>query len=94
MITDGKPTCMKVGIKYYKNSFGLDPKIMNKTFNLAAQCRRNHIPITTFMIAQDPYLRQFIEKFSEACSGNAIYTGLKGLGDKIFKGYEQNKNKD
>ena len=52
MITDGIPTCMKVGIKYYKNSFGLDPKIMNKTFNLAAQCRRNQIPITTFMIAQ------------------------------------------
>ena len=27
MITDGKPTCLKVGKKYYKNSFGLDRKI-------------------------------------------------------------------
>ena len=33
MITDGKPTCLKEGIKYYKNSFGLDPKILNKTLN-------------------------------------------------------------
>jgi Ca-activated chloride channel family protein len=24
MITDGKPTCLKVGKRYYKNSFGLD----------------------------------------------------------------------
>jgi len=26
MITDGKPSCLKEGIKYYKNSFGLDKK--------------------------------------------------------------------
>src|SRR5690606_15272535 len=56
MITDGKPTCLKQGIKYYKNSFGLDSKILNRTLNLAAQCRRINIPITTFMIASDPYL--------------------------------------
>ena len=24
MITDGKPTCLKIGKRYYKNSFGLD----------------------------------------------------------------------
>jgi len=40
MITDGKPTCLKVGIKYYKNSFGLDKKILNRTLALAAQCRK------------------------------------------------------
>jgi uncharacterized protein with von Willebrand factor type A (vWA) domain len=34
MITDGKPTCIKQGIKYYKNAFGLDPKILNQTLNL------------------------------------------------------------
>ena len=31
MITDGKPTCMKQGLKYYKNSFGLEQKILKKT---------------------------------------------------------------
>ena len=40
MITDGKPTCMKVGINYYKNAFGLDPKNSNKTYNLAAVCKK------------------------------------------------------
>ena len=29
MITDGKPTCLKEGNKYYQNSFGLDRKVVN-----------------------------------------------------------------
>src|SRR5258708_31849671 len=33
MITDGKPTCIKQGIKYYKNSFGVDSKILTQTLN-------------------------------------------------------------
>jgi uncharacterized protein with von Willebrand factor type A (vWA) domain len=93
MITDGKPTCLKEGIHYYKNSFGLDRKIMNKCFNLAAQCRRVHIPIATFMIAKDPYLQQFVEEFTEINKGKAFYTSLNGLGEFIFADYERNKKK-
>src|SRR5882724_12778985 len=63
MITDGKPTCFKEGTKYYKNSIGLDRKVVNKTLNMAAQCKRLKIPITTFMIAKDPYLQQFVRDF-------------------------------
>ena len=94
MITDGKPTCMKVGIKYYKNSFGLDPKIINKTLNLATQCRKLQIPITTFMIASDPYLKQFVRDFTEANNGNAYYSGLQGLGHLIFEDYKKNRRKN
>ena len=93
MITDGKPTCMKVGIKYYKNSFGLDRKIVNKTLNEAQACRRAKIAITTFMIAQDPYLQKFVNAFTEANQGKAFYTGLKGLGEMIFEDYETNRKK-
>ncbi|MDH5608582.1 MAG: hypothetical protein OEY56_03810 [Cyclobacteriaceae bacterium] len=94
MITDGKPTCMKVGIKYYKNSFGLDPKILSKTLNLAAQCRRIGIPITTFMIASDPYLQQFVREFTQVNNGNAYYSSLKGLGNLIFEDYKRNRRKN
>ena len=94
MITDGKPTCMKQGIKYYKNSFGLDPKILNKTLNLAAQCRRIHIPITTFMIASDPYLKQFVREFTQVNNGNAYYSSLKGLGHLVFEDYKRNRRKN
>jgi len=51
MITDGKPTCLKIGKRYYKNSFGLDRKVTTRCMNLAAQCKKLKIPITTFMIA-------------------------------------------
>ncbi len=54
MITDGKPTCLKIGKRYYKNSFGLDRKVVNRCLSLAASCKKLKIPITTFMIATDP----------------------------------------
>lgn len=94
MITDGKPTCMKVGIKYYKNSFGLDPKIVNKTLNLAASCRKLNIPITTFMIASDPYLKQFVKEFTAANNGNAYYSDLQGLGHIVFEDFKKNRRKN
>lgn len=93
MITDGKPSCLKEGISYYKNSFGLDRKIVNKCHNEAAACRRLGIPITTFMIAQDPYLQQFVDEFTETNNGRAFYTGLQGLGEIVFTDYGKNKRK-
>ena len=93
MITDGKPTCIKKGKKYYKNSFGLDRKIINRTLNLATRCRKLDIPITTFMIARDPYLVNFVEQFTKANNGKAFYSGLSGLGEFIFKDYKNNKRK-
>jgi Ca-activated chloride channel homolog len=93
MITDGKPTCLKEGLRYYKNSFGLDPKILNKTLNLAVQCKRLHIPITTFMIASDPYLQEFVREFTQANNGNAYYSGLQGLGNLVFEDYKKNRRK-
>ena len=44
MITDGKPTCLKIGNRYYKNSFGLDRKVTNRCLNLAAQCKNLRYP--------------------------------------------------
>ncbi len=93
MITDGKPTCMKVGLKYYKNSFGIDSKILNKTLNLGAQLRRMHIPVTTFMIASDPYLKQFVQEFTQVNNGSAYYSSLQGLGNLIFEDYKRNRRK-
>ena len=93
MITDGKPTCLKVGIKYYKNSFGLDKKIINKTLDQAARCRKLGIPITTFMIAQDPYLQQFVRDFTIINQGRAYYSSLNGLGEYLFEDFVKNRRK-
>jgi Ca-activated chloride channel family protein len=93
MITDGKPTCLKIGGKYYKNSFGLDRKVVNRCINLAAQCKKLKIPITTFMIASDPYLQSFVQEFTEMNSGKAFFASLDNLGSFIFKDFESGKRK-
>jgi len=93
MITDGKPTCIKKGKKYYKNSFGLDKKIVNRTLNLASRFRKMDIPITTFMIAKDPYLVNFVDHFTKANNGKAFYSSLDGLGEFIFMDYKNGKRK-
>jgi Ca-activated chloride channel homolog len=93
MITDGKPTCLKIGKKYYKNSFGLDRKITARCLNLAAQCKKLKIPITTFMIASDPYLQRFVQEFTETNNGKAFFASLDHLGSFIFRDFESGKRK-
>ena len=94
MITDGKPSCLRMPDgTYYKNSVGLDDFIVEQCYNMASQARKLHIPITTFMIARDPYLMQFVRHFTEANKGKALFTGLKGLGEMIFEDYEQNRKR-
>jgi uncharacterized protein with von Willebrand factor type A (vWA) domain len=95
MITDGKPSCLNMpNGEYYKNSNGLDSFITDKCFNKAKEARRIGIPITTFMITDDPYLQRFVEQFTEANQGKAFYTGLQGLGQMIFEDYEKNKKRN
>jgi Ca-activated chloride channel homolog len=94
MITDGKPTCIKQGIKYYKNAFGLDQKILGATLNLASQLRKLKVPVTTFMIATDPYLKAFVREFTKANNGNAYYSSLEGLGNLVFEDFKRNRTKN
>jgi uncharacterized protein with von Willebrand factor type A (vWA) domain len=94
MITDGKPSCVRMPDgTYYKNSNGLDDFIVDKCYQMAAQARKLHIPITTFMTAQDPYLQTFVDEFTQSNRGKAFYTGLDGLGEMIFHDYENNRKK-
>ncbi|MEZ4807721.1 MAG: VWA domain-containing protein [Flavobacteriales bacterium] len=93
MITDGKPSCIKRDGEYYMNSFGLDDYIVARTLDAAVRARKARIPITTFMIAQDPYLQRFIERFTEANQGRAFYTGLQGLADMVFRDHASGRSK-
>ena len=94
MITDGKPSCIKLSNgDYYKNSAGLDEKILELCYNMARHARKVHIPITTFMIASDSYLQSFVKKFTKINLGKAFYTGLNNLGEMIFEDYEKNRKK-
>ena len=94
MITDGKPSCIKLPTgEFYMNSNGLDEMIVTQCLNKAAQARKLKIPITTFMIAQDPYLRKFVNAFTAQNKGKVFLTVLSGLGQMIFEDYEKNRIK-
>ncbi|MEX0686138.1 MAG: hypothetical protein WD267_05625 [Balneolales bacterium] len=93
MITDGKPSAMYQNGKLYKNSFGLDRKIINRVLDEGVKCRRDKISITTFMIAQDPYLQNFVRELTEANHGRAYFAALDSLGGYIFEDYIRNRKK-
>jgi uncharacterized protein with von Willebrand factor type A (vWA) domain len=94
MITDGKPSAIFENGRLYKNSFGLDPKIVNQTLEEAAACKRQGIVITTFMVTEDPYLVQFVEELSRINSGRAYYSSLDNLGNYIFADYARNRRRN
>ena len=94
MVTDGKPSAIfEDDGRLYKNSFGLDPRIVNKTLDEAVACRRERIVISTFMVAQDPFLVDFIEELTKANKGRAYYTGLGKLGELLLVDYIRNRRR-
>jgi Ca-activated chloride channel homolog len=94
MITDGKPTVVRRrNGEIYRNSFGLDPYIENRTLDEALICRKKNIIITTFMVTSDPYLRAFVERLTELNRGRAYFTPLNRLGGFIFRDFMTNRSK-
>ena len=93
MITDGKPSALTENGHLYTNSFGLDMKIVNRTLEEADRCRRAGIPITTFMLATDPMLVNFIEQLSQINRGRAFYSSPDRLGEYILADYIRNRRK-
>ena len=93
MITDGKPSCHIEYGRMYRNAFGLDRRIVNKVLDEAVICRREGVTITTFMIARDPYLQQFVQDLTHANQGRAYYASLDNLGEFLFEDYVRNRRK-
>ncbi|HWN98337.1 MAG TPA: VWA domain-containing protein [Blastocatellia bacterium] len=94
MITDGKPSAMTLADgRIYKNSMGLDPRILKETFRQVAACRRSGIMINTFMLADDYYLVDFVKKVTEICQGRAYFTTTMTLGQYILLDYLRRRTK-
>ncbi len=95
MVTDGKPSAMfdDAG-RLYKNPYGLDARIINKTLDEAVAARREGISISTFMVARDNYLVNFVEELTRANKGRAFYSGLDNLGQSLFVDYLKNRRKN
>jgi uncharacterized protein with von Willebrand factor type A (vWA) domain len=93
LITDGKPSAIWDHGRLYKNPFGLDLKIVNRTLEEADACRRDGITITTFMIATDSYLVAFVDKLTKINRGRAYYASPYNLAEFLFTDYIRNRKK-
>jgi len=93
MITDGKPSAIREHGRLYKNPFGLDPKIVNKTLEEAAYCRRKGITITTFMLATDHPLLEFVRRLTALNHGRIYETDPNNIGAYVFRDFVRNRRK-
>lgn len=94
LVTDGKPTVIRLGDgRLYRNVGGLDPIIVNRTLDEAVLCRRRRIPITTFMVADDPYLQRFVQQLTERNRGRAYFTSADRLGSYLLVDFMENRKK-
>ncbi|MEZ6037622.1 MAG: hypothetical protein R3F29_09085 [Planctomycetota bacterium] len=94
MITDGKPSALtEPDGTIYKNPMGLDRRVVNKTLEEAGQCRRLGIPITTFMLTQDPSLVRFVEQFTAENHGRAFYSSPDDVSSFVLVDYVRNRRR-
>ena len=90
MITDGKPSMItRNDGTLYKNPFGLDPIVVNRTLDEAIICRKKRIPITTFMIADDPYLKKIRPTAHRVKSRTRLFCLPDEPGRICFLGFPQ-----
>ena len=84
-----KPKSREEANKFYNLRFGLPDSV-----GLLCDLRKIKIPVTTFMIATDPYLKAFVREFTKANNGNAYYSSLQGLGNLVFEDFKKNRTKN
>ncbi len=109
MITDGKPSALFVGDtfefgssadggsvygrKLYKDSFGLDPMIVEATLAEARECRRSGIMLNTFMLTDDHYLVEFVRLLAQTAEGKAYFTSTDNLGRYVMMDFMTGKRR-
>jgi uncharacterized protein with von Willebrand factor type A (vWA) domain len=93
VITDGKPTCVSDKGRLYRNANSLDPRIVQRTLAEGRLCAREGCRISTFMIAQDPELVEFVETFTREVRGRAFHTGLDRLGEVVLRDWSAQRSR-
>jgi uncharacterized protein with von Willebrand factor type A (vWA) domain len=93
MITDGKPSCVFDRGRLYRNSGDLDPRVVELTLAEGRRCLRDGCGISTFMVAQDPVLLEFVDLFTRAVHGQAFHTGLDRLGEFVLRDWAASRSR-
>ncbi len=70
--------------RLYKNPMGLDPFVMDATFNEVQACRKAGIMINTFMLASDYYLVDFVKQMTAMTNGKAYFANPENLSQFVL----------
>jgi uncharacterized protein with von Willebrand factor type A (vWA) domain len=84
MITDGEPTAhiMENGDPFF--DYPPDPLTIEMTLREVQRCTKAGIRINTFMLEDNFYLREFVERMMKMNRGRAFYTTPETLGDYVL----------
>jgi uncharacterized protein with von Willebrand factor type A (vWA) domain len=84
MITDGEPTAhiTEQGDAFF--DYPPDPRTIEMTLREVQRVTRDGIRINTFMLEDNFYLREFVERMMKMNRGRAFYTTPETLGDYVL----------
>jgi uncharacterized protein with von Willebrand factor type A (vWA) domain len=92
MITDGEPTAhFEDGELFFQ--YPPAPETLYQTLCEVKHCTRKGITITVFMLNDDHYLAEFVNKISQINKGRAFFTTPEHLGKYILIDYLSKKRK-
>ena len=90
MITDGEPTAhIEDGYPYF--DYPPSPRTIEMTLREVQRCTRDDIRINTFMLEDNHYLRDFVERMMKMNRGRAFFTTPETLGDYVLVDFLEDK---
>lgn len=91
LITDGRPTAVRLQGQTHFHTWNLHPVILEETLKEAKRCRAQDITLNTFMIADEAPLVQFVKRLTAISQGRAFYTTPERLGSYVIEDYVRRK---
>jgi uncharacterized protein with von Willebrand factor type A (vWA) domain len=83
MITDGEPTAhIENGDAWF--DYPPSPRTIEMTLREVQRCTKENIRINTFMLEDNYYLRDFVERMMKMNRGRAFFTTPETLGDYVL----------
>jgi uncharacterized protein with von Willebrand factor type A (vWA) domain len=91
MITDGEPTAhiTEHGDAFF--DYPPDPRTIEMTLREVQRATKDGIRINTFMLEDNFYLREFVERMMKMNRGRAFYTTPETLGDYVLVDFLEQK---
>ncbi len=93
MITDGEPTAhIENGDAWF--DYPPSPRTIEMTLREVQRCTKDGIRINTFMLEDNYYLREFVERMMKMNRGRAFYTTPETLGDYVLVDFLDQKRSE